>query len=108
QPTLETFFSISILIVAAGVYAARALYFAVMQSGKIPVVLTGTAVGLISVIGYTPDIFAGPAMGYLLDSSPGIVGHQQVFAALAVFSVIGGIAAWRYHKYYGTTNRKDL
>jgi nitrate/nitrite transporter NarK len=94
-------FLLSILVVAIGVYAARALYFAVMQSGKIPLVLTGTAVGLISLIGYTPDIFAGPAMGYLLDSSPGLKGHQHVFWMLAGFSFIGGLAAYRYFKLYG-------
>lgn len=95
------FFLFSILIVALGVYAARALYFAVMQSGKIPVVLTGTAVGLISLVGYTPDIFAGPAMGYLLDVDPGLKGHQNVFWMLACFSFIGGLAAYRYFKIYG-------
>ncbi|WP_299255277.1 MFS transporter [uncultured Aquimarina sp.] len=95
-----TLFFISILVVATGVYAARSLYFAVMQRGQIPLVLTGTAVGLISLIGYTPDIFAGPAMGYLLDKSPGIQGHQHVFWMLALFSCIGGIAAWYYHKLY--------
>jgi hypothetical protein len=89
------------MIVALGVYAIRSLYFAVMQSGKIPLVLTGTAVGLISLIGYTPDIFAGPAMGYLLDASPGLEGHQHVFWMLAVFSFIGGIAAFRYFQLYG-------
>ncbi len=94
-------FLLSILVVAIGVYAARALYFAVMQSGKIPLILTGTAVGLISLIGYTPDIFAGPAMGYLLDSSPGLKGHQHVFWMLAGFSFIGGLAAYRYFKLYG-------
>ena len=94
-------FFLSILVVAAGVYAARALYFGVMQSGKIPLVLTGTAVGLISLIGYTPDIFAGPAMGYFLDESPGIKGHQHVFWMLAGFSVGGGIAAYVYHRWYG-------
>ena len=94
-------FLLSILVVAIGVYAARSLYFAVMQSGKIPLLLTGTAVGLISLIGYTPDIFAGPAMGYLLDASPGLEGHQHVFWMLALFSFIGGIAAYRYFKLYG-------
>ena len=94
-------FLLSILIVAIGVYAARALYFSVMQSGKIPLVLTGTAVGLISLVGYTPDIFAGPAMGYLLDASPGIEGHQHVFWMLALFSFLGGLAAYRYFKLYG-------
>ena len=94
-------FFISILVVATGVYAARSLYFAVMQKGRIPLVLTGTAVGLISIIGYTPDIFAGPAMGYLLDSSPGEAGHQHVFWMLAGFSLVGGIAAWFYYRLYG-------
>lgn len=94
-------FLLSILVVAIGVYAARALYFAVMQSGKIPLVLTGTAVGLISLIGYTPDIFAGPAMGYLLDESPGLEGHRHVFWMLALFSFGGGLAAFRYVQLYG-------
>ncbi len=93
-------FFISILVVATGVYAARSLYFAVMESGQIPLVLTGTAVGLISLIGYTPDIFAGPAMGYLLDDSPGKEGHQHVFWMLALFSIIGGIAAFLYFRLY--------
>ena len=93
-------FFISILIVATGVYAARALYFSVMERGRIPLVLTGTAVGMISLIGYTPDIFAGPAMGYLLERAPGEPGHQDVFWMLALFSLAGGIASWYYYRYY--------
>ncbi len=93
-------FFLSILVVATGVYAARSLYFAVMQRGQIPLALTGTAVGLISLIGYTPDIFAGPAMGYLLESSPGVTGHQNVFWMLAIFSSIGGLTAGYYHHLY--------
>jgi len=99
QSTTLLFF-ISILVVATGVYAARSLYFAVMKSGRIPIVLTGTAVGLISLIGFTPDIFMGPAIGYFLDHSPGEAGHQQVFLMLAVFSFIGGIAAWYYARLF--------
>ncbi len=93
-------FFLSILIVATGVYSARSLYFAVMERGRIPLVLTGTAVGLISLIGYTPDIFAGPAMGYLLDANPGPTGHRHVFWMLALFSLIGGIGAWFYYSLY--------
>lgn len=94
-------FFISILVVASGVYAARSLYFAVMERGQIPLLLTGTAVGLISLIGYTPDIFAGPAMGFLLENTPGAIGHQHVFWMLAIFSFVGGIAAWYYFQLYG-------
>ncbi|MBT8256988.1 MAG: MFS transporter [Bacteroidia bacterium] len=97
-------FFLSILIVATGVYAARSLYFAVMERGQIPLVLTGTAVGMISLIGFTPDIFAGPAMGYLLDNSLGEAGHQQVFWFLGLFSLIGGIAAYIYFRLYRRKN----
>ncbi|AEA42541.1 MFS transporter [Fluviicola taffensis] len=93
-------FLISILIVASGVYAARCLYFAVMEKGQIPLKLTGTAVGLISLVGFTPDIFAGPAMGFLLENSKGASGHQHVFWMLALFSLIGCVAAWRYFRLY--------
>ena len=72
-----------------------------MHKGQIPLILTGTAVGLISWVGYTPDIFAGPAYGYLLDRSPGIEGHQDVFWMLAVFSFVGSIAAFYYFRLYG-------
>ncbi len=94
------FFIFSILIVATGVYSARALYFAVMEKGKIPLIYTGTAVGIISLVGYTPDIFAGPAMGYLLDQSPGITGHRHVFWMMASFSILGSLAAGYYHHLY--------
>jgi len=94
-------FFISTFIVASGVYATRSLYFAVMEKGEIPLILTGTTVGLISLVGFTPDIFAGPAIGYLLENSPGATGHQHVFWMLALFSLIGGIAALYYHRLYG-------
>lgn len=85
---LNVLFFVSIIITAVGVYAARVLYFAVMEEGKIPLALTGTAVGVVSFIGYTPEVFAGPAIGYFLDANPGEVGHQNVFWMLMVFSII--------------------
>ena len=100
-PSTTALFFLSVIIIAVGVYSARALYFAVMQEGRIPLVLTGTAVGLISVVGYTPDIFAGPAYGYLLDSNPGEPGHQNVFWMLTGFAIVGAIAAMIYHRVYG-------
>jgi sugar phosphate permease len=97
-PNTTLLFFSSVLITATGVYAVRSLYFATMREGNIPLLLTGTAVGLISLIGYTPDIFAGPAMGYLLDNSPGVTGHQHVFWMLAGFSAIGLIAAFIFFR----------
>ena len=89
-------FFISLIILALGTYAIRALYFAILKEGDISLSLTGTAVGVISLSGYTPDIFAGPLMGYFLDKFPGVEGHQYVYAFLGLFSIIGLIASSRF------------
>lgn len=102
-PTTTVLFFVSVCIVGVGIYAARALYFGVMKKGRIPLVLTGTAVGLVSLVGYTPDIFAGPVYGYFLDTYPGQQGHQYVFWMLSGFSMIGAIAAFTYFLIF---NRK--
>jgi MFS family permease len=82
----------NIALTAVGIYALRSLYFALMEDAKIPLRITGSAVGLVSFIGFTPDIFMGPWMGYMLDKNPGIVGHQNVFITLAGFALVGMIA----------------
>ena len=89
-------FFISLIILALGTYAIRALYFAILKEGDISLALTGTAVGVISLSGYTPDIFASPLMGYFLDKFPGVEGHQYVYAFLGLFSIIGLIASSRF------------
>ena len=64
-------------------------YFALFPDAQVSAALTGTAAGLVSVIGYTPDIFMGPLMGYLTDTYPGAQGHEYFFAALAGFAACG-------------------
>ncbi len=90
------FFVSAICTTAIGVYAIRTLYFAAVQEGNIPLAVTGTAVGVISLLGYTPDVFMGPLIGYFLDSYPGLVGFQLVFTCLAAFSIVGAITSWLF------------
>lgn len=82
-----------------GVYGIRSIYFALMQESGIPIVATGTAVGIMSVVGFTPDVFMSPLMGYLLDTYPGAQGHQYVFLALAVSSTLGLIVSYLFNNH---------
>ena len=82
------------LIGAAAIYGMRGLYFALLEEAKVPVAVTGTAVGFVSVIGFTPDIFVAYVGGILLDRSPGLLGHQHYFMFLAAFSAIGVIVSF--------------
>ncbi len=96
--------AMSIIILSIGIYAIRGVYFALLQESKIPLLISGTAIGIISVIGYTPDIFMGPLMGYLIDTYPGQTGHQYLFGVLAIFSVVGTIAILLFKKVNSSTS----
>ncbi|MCH6572958.1 MAG: MFS transporter [Proteobacteria bacterium] len=84
----------NMLLGASAIFGLRGLYFALFQEAKVPVAVTGTAVGLVSVLGFTPDIFVAYIGGVLLDRSPGLAGHQHFFLFLAAFAALGVIASY--------------
>ena len=96
--SMNILFFISLIIVATGTYAIRGLYFSILKDGKIPYILSGTAIGLISMVGYSPDIFATPLYGYLLDNYPGIKGHQYVYLILFISSIVGIYVGLKFKK----------
>lgn len=74
------------------VYALRGVYFALFEETKVPTTLTGTTAGLVSLIGFTPDIFFNSLAGRILDASPGMIGYQHFYLFLCCFAVIGLLA----------------
>ena len=79
----------------AAVFALRGIYFALLEENRTPLHLTGAAVGMVSVIGYTPDIFFAPIAGRILDANPGVDGHHNYFLFLAGIMLAGIVAvAW--------------
>ena len=88
-PALRVAVAANLALSMAAVYGLRGVYFAALEQAKVPAARTGVAVGLISVVGYTPDIFFAPVAGRLLDAAPGLAGHQHYFLLLAVIAVIG-------------------
>ncbi len=89
---------INLAFTAAGIYGVRALYFAVMKEAKIPLSLTGTAVGIVSLAGFAPEIFISPWMGHLLDRNPGAAGHADVFILHSAFALAGLVAALLFRR----------
>lgn len=87
------------LLVALGVFIARIMYFSLFRQGKIPLHLMGTAVGLISTVGFTPDVFWGAMAGRFVKYYPGIEGHQYVFAMGAGFALLGVGASLVFHRW---------
>jgi len=79
----------NILVTFCAVFALRGVYFALIGESAISPKETGAAVGLISLIGFTPDIFFTPLAGRILDASPGVQGHQMFFAVLVGIALVG-------------------
>ncbi|RLQ23079.1 MFS transporter [Seongchinamella sediminis] len=79
----------NIVFTSVAVYALRAIYFALLAESRMLLGITGTAIGIISVIGFTPDIFFAPAMGWALENHDPVTGHQFVFSGLLALACLG-------------------
>jgi len=95
----EIFSLLTFLIISIGVYAMRGLYFALIEEAKTPLSLTGTVIGLISFLGYTPDIFMSLISGYILGDTPNIYNYQLLFKIVVWFPIIGFFATLGFRKY---------
>ena len=82
----------NLFISFAAMFALRGIYFALLEENRTPLHLTGAAVGMVSFIGYTPDIFFAPITGRILDANPGVEGFHNYFLFLASI-MLAGIAA---------------
>ncbi len=104
EPSMVWVLYANVFFTCVAIFGLRGVYFALFEEAKVPLAATGTAVGLVSVIGYTPDIFVNLVAGWLLDRSPGIEGHQHFFTFLGGSAVVGLIAALAFGR---ETNRAD-
>jgi len=98
QNSIGIWIILTIAITSIGIYGLRGVYFALFKESDVPMKYIGSAAGIVSLIGYTPDVFFGPLMGYVLDRSPGVTGHQHLFLILAVFAALGWLASVRFQK----------
>jgi nitrate/nitrite transporter NarK len=80
-------------VTALAVFALRGIYYALMEETHIPRRLTGTTVGIVSVIGFLPDTFAFIVSGAFADAAPEAGdGYRSYFGILTGVAVIGLVA----------------
>lgn len=76
-----------------------AMTWAMMDEGAIPERLSGSAAGLISTIGYLPEIFVSLVAGATLEKYSGVTGYQRYFTFVTVMMAIGTVfvVIWRVY-----------
>lgn len=80
-------------IASLAIYALRGIYFALLEEGGVPLAVTGTATGIVSVVGFTPDVFMPMVGGILLDRFPGAPGYRFLFLVISGLCLLGLAAA---------------
>ncbi len=81
----------------AAFFALRGIYFALLEESGTPRDLTGTAVGIICFVGFTPEIFMPLVTGWLIRDARSngnvLAGYNQLFWILITLSLAGLLAA---------------
>jgi sugar phosphate permease len=94
-----------VLFIGILTYAIRGLYWSLLDRCNIPVSTMGLAIGLISVLGYSPDVFLPLINGYLTQTFPGVFGYQLYFGYVAGMAALGGFAGLALRNML---NRKEV
>lgn len=83
----------TVIFIGLMTYAIRGLYWAILDTCRIPLRITGLAIGIVSVVGYLPDAFIPLINGYLTEHFPGALGYRLYFGYIAAVGALGTLAA---------------
>ena len=72
----------------------------------IPMVLMGTATGIVSTIGYSSDLWLYAVTGSFLDTM-GNAGYKYIFAIITVFCTIGLISAFYVRRKWVASQKQE-
>lgn len=105
--TSPTFLMGNVLFCFVLIFALRAVYFALIEQAQVARNMTGISVGIISVIGFTPDVFFAPLAGRLLDNPDTLVGFQHFFISLMFIAFCGAIVTYLLARRIRTHDRTN-
>ena len=99
-PQLNSVYFLLAVVLLIGVltYAIRGLYWAILDDCDIPLHVTGLAIGVVSLIAYTPDIFLPQINGFIAERYEGVTVYNLYFGYIAVMGIIGTLMALRLKK----------
>lgn len=89
--------SLYTLILGAFAMMMYGVVFSTVSEAGIPRAMTGTVIGIASIIGYMPDSIYSVLFGKWLDTYGG-AGYNYIFGFLAVSGVVGAVLAMLVYK----------
>ncbi|MDR1894866.1 MAG: MFS transporter [Spirochaetales bacterium] len=95
RPALLWVFYVPTILEFYCYYSIKALFFSTIDDVNIPKHLTGAASGVISLVGYAPEIFIYVLIGQIIDThTDSFLGYQIAFACMVGTAVIGAVCGF--------------
>lgn len=98
SPRLLYFVIVNMVVFMTVCFAARGIYFALLEEGKVPIALSGTAIGIMCTVAFTPDIWSPILGGYFLDTFPGVAGYRYIFLITTIAAALGIVFTYLFRK----------
>ncbi|ASQ30664.1 major facilitator superfamily transporter [Campylobacter avium LMG 24591] len=74
---------------AAIVFTMRATFFAPVDEIQMPREISGAAMSIACIFGYSPQLFCFALYGFIIDTYEGILGYKIVFSIMGFFALCG-------------------
>ncbi len=81
-----------VLVAGLATYAVRGIYWSTLHNCAIPDRSKGLVIGLMSMVGYLPDIYLPLVNAAILEAYPGKLGYQIYFLGIAGCGLVGCIS----------------
>lgn len=76
------------------IYGVRGIYWASFNTTRVEPKRAGLAIGMVSMIGYAPDIYMPLINTFLIETYGDTVGFQLYFGGVGLTALVGGVAAF--------------
>ena len=84
-----------VMLIGVLSYGIRGIYWATLDDCDVSAGTRGLAVGVISLLAYTPDIYVPVVQSWCMETWPGQTGYQVYYGIFGASGVVGFIAAYR-------------
>ena len=83
-----------VLLIGLLTYGVRGLYWATLGGCNVPNKIKGLAIGIISMIGYFPEVYLPLLSAPLIENYPGGLGYKIYYLIVATCGLLGAYAAY--------------
>lgn len=83
-----------VLLVGLLTYAVRGLYWATLGECNVPNRIKGLAIGVVSIIGYSPEVYLPLLSASLIEQYPNGLGYRIYYLIISLCGVLGARAAY--------------